>query len=150
MKEFDNIRKSGELAPRRRRFLAERREGGTTSDALSFPTLVEEDDIPILTDVVQEEPPEEKPEPKKYSFSPASELPPITISPGPVPLDFPDITKEHPEELVAQLARAINKQLTYELPSLVEASLLNISDELRTGIMATMDAALREFMAGRK
>ena len=54
------------------------------------------------------------------------------------------------EELAAQMAEAIGRQMAYELPTLIEATLLNASEELRTGITATMEAALRDFNARRK
>ena len=54
------------------------------------------------------------------------------------------------EELAAQMAEAIGRQMAYELPTLIEATLLNASEDLRTGITATMEAALRDFNARRK
>ena len=54
------------------------------------------------------------------------------------------------EELATQMAEAIGRQMAYELPTLIEATLLNAEEGLRTGITATMDAALRDFIARRK
>ena len=49
-----------------------------------------------------------------------------------------------------KLAEAIGRQMAYELPTLIEATLLNAEEGLRTGITATMEAALRDFIARRK
>ena len=59
-------------------------------------------------------------------------------------------TKAQIEQLADEMTQAISRQMAYELPSLIEATLMSVADELRTGIMATMDAALRDFVANRK
>jgi hypothetical protein len=52
--------------------------------------------------------------------------------------------------LAADIAHAIEQQMSIELPMLIEASLLTIKDDLRAGISATMDVALRNFLARRQ
>lgn len=116
------------LPPRRRRsFLAARHS--ERLDADTVPIRTEDDDLPVLTDVVPAE--EALPEPN----APASEAPAVKVS---------------VEELAAEMTRAISEQMAYELPTLIEATLLNASEELRAGITATMETALREFITRRK
>lgn len=52
--------------------------------------------------------------------------------------------------LAAEIAHAIEHQLAIELPTLIEAVLLNAGEELRSGINSTMESALRDFLARRK
>ena len=52
--------------------------------------------------------------------------------------------------LAADIAHAIGQQLTCDLPSLIEAALLNAGEELRNGISATLETALNDFIARRK
>ena len=83
------------------------------------------DDIPVLTEVVVAETgvTEEKAE-------------------------LPEDTQEH--LLASDIARAIGDQLTRDLPDLLETVLLNAGENLRAGITATMETALRDFIARRK
>lgn len=126
---------------RRRSFLAVRREespGDASPSAVGLedvapedvapepdipPPAADEDDIPLLTEVV----PSDEPEPE----------PSATFD-------------DRLEELATQMAEAIGRQMAYELPTLIEATLLNAEEGLRTGITATMEAALRDFIARRK
>jgi hypothetical protein len=57
---------------------------------------------------------------------------------------------ETPEELAARMTRAIVEQMAYELPTLIEASLFSVCEELRNGIASTMETALRDFVARHK
>ena len=52
--------------------------------------------------------------------------------------------------LASDIAHAIGQQLTSDLPNLLETTLLNAGEELRAGITATMETALRDFIARRK
>ena len=118
---------------RRRSFLAMKRE--TPFDIDTVPAEPEEDDIPVLTEVI---PPDAPIEAKAVE----QEEPP-----GADPL----ITVESRiEEQAADMARAIAEQMAYELPTLIEATLLNAGTELRNGITATMETALREYIARSK
>ena len=89
------------------------------------PQINEDEDIPVLTEVVSVEPavPEKK----------TSPLDDIQFS-----------------LLASDIAHAIGQQLTYELPTLLEAVLINAGEELRTGITETMETALRDYIARRK
>ena len=149
MKESGNTKKSEESTPgRRRSFLAVKQGGLSATDAHSHSAAEEDEDFPVLTEVVLAETEGEIETPSLPEPEPSSSPDP---TPSPVvPLDFPDIARNSSEEFVAQMVQAINKQLSYELPSLVEATLVSISDELRAGIMSTMDAAIRDFIAGQR
>ena len=119
---------------RRRSFLAAQRNDSLEADTIPMATvkMAEEDDIPVLTEVVT--PDQDKGAP------PADESKP----------DFCASFDARLEELAAQMAEAIGRQMACELPTLIEATLLNASEELRTGITATMETALRDFSARRK
>ena len=52
--------------------------------------------------------------------------------------------------LVSDIAHAIEQQMRIELPTLIEASLLTANEELRAGISATLEIALRDFLARRQ
>ena len=52
--------------------------------------------------------------------------------------------------LAAQIAHAIGEQLASDLPELIETALASASDQLRSGIGATMETALRDFIARRR
>jgi hypothetical protein len=138
-------------ARRRRSFLASKQSEFLEADTLPTPPQplpdaledaskgTDEDDIPVLTEVVTGDPatPPQQPHPSE----PPSEAP------------KPDLAASvdaRLEELAAQMAEAIGRQMAYELPTLIEATLLNASEDLRTGITATMEAALRDFNARRK
>jgi len=86
---------------------------------------VEEDDLPVLTEVV---------------------APETAVSEAP-----PDRFDESLLSIIASdLVRTIEQQLAIELPTLIEATLLNAQAELRTGINATLELALRDFLARRQ
>ena len=52
--------------------------------------------------------------------------------------------------MASEIAHAIGQQLTWELPSLLEATLTTAGEELRAGITSTMETALRDYLARRK
>jgi len=89
------------------------------------PRVDEEDDIPVLTEVVSAE-------------AAVSESSPNRVNETQITL------------LASELTHAIGQQLTYELPTLLEAVLINAGEELRTGITETMETALRDYIARRK
>ena len=85
----------------------------------------EDDDLPVLTEVVSAE--------------------------AAVSEDKTDRFDETQVTLLASdIAHAIGQQLTDDMPSLLEAALLNAGEELRAGITSTMETALRDFIARRK
>ncbi|GHU04087.1 hypothetical protein FACS1894158_03720 [Betaproteobacteria bacterium] len=112
----------------------------------AFPGIEKEEDIPLLTEVI----------PVGNEEAPVSgEAPPDS------PVDSPTISEiieasevrevsVNVEEFLARMTKAINQQMSYELPTLVEATLLSASEDLRTGITSTMEAALRDFIARYK
>ena len=89
------------------------------------PTLPDDDDLPVLTEIVPAE--VVKPE------SNANRMDETQVS-----------------ILAAEIAHAIEQQMTFELPTLLEATLLTASADLRAGITATMETALRDFIARRR
>ncbi len=113
---------------RRRSFLASPRASEDDFPD-TRPLAEEEDDLPVLTEIVPSQEDEQ-------------ELAPQT---GPRELD-----EEEVAHLAADIVEAVGKQLAYELPTLLEATLLNASEELRAGIASTMDSALRDYLARRK
>ena len=130
---------------RRRSFIAARRDGDLDADTIpltspregvrtealkTFEAIDDSEDIPVLTEVV----------PPAAMAVPAEEAPP----------DLSARVDARIEQLAAEMSQAIGKQLAYELPTLIEATLLNASEELRNGITSTMETALREFIARRK
>lgn len=136
MNSHDDSSENAELPVRRRRsFLAAKRSDNPRTDIASIATeeMAEGDDIPVLTEVVPLDQDEN-------AAPPADEASP----------DLSASFDARLEELAAQMAEAIERQMACELPTLIEATLINASEELRTGITATMEAALRDFSARRK
>ena len=122
----DVVERADSLMRRRRSFVATL---ATKPDAVNVPQLVDEDDdLPVLTEVV-------------LADEAVPEIPEIS----------PDRFDETQVSLLAsEIAHAIGQQLTYDLPALLEATLLTAGEELRAGITSTMEAALRDFIARRK
>ncbi|MFT3847817.1 MAG: hypothetical protein QM739_03820 [Propionivibrio sp.] len=119
----DVVDRADSLMRRRRSFVAVPPSQPVRID--EPPRVAEEDDIPILTEVVSAE--------------------------AAVSEDAPNRVDETQVTLLAsELAHAIGQQLTYELPTLLEAVLINAGEELRTGITETMETALRDYIARRK
>ena len=86
----------------------------------------EDEDLPVLTEIVEPEP--------AVSETPAEE----------------GFDEALVAILVADIAHAIEQQLAIELPTLIEASLLSVKEELRAGIGATVEVALRDFLTRRQ
>lgn len=120
----DVVDRADSLMRRRRSFVAAP-PASLPAQIVETPQVVEEDDIPVLTEVVSAEA-------AVYEGSPHRE-------------DDTQITL-----LASDLAHAIGRQLAYELPTLLEAVLINAGEELRVGITETMEAALRDYIARRK
>ena len=120
----DVVDRADSLMRRRRSFVAT--QPATPPAPLGMPQPVaEDDDIPVLTEVISAE---------------------AAVSEGSTNrVDETQITL-----LASDLAEAIGQQLTYELPTLLEAVLINAGEELRLGITATMETALRDYIARRK
>ena len=120
----DVVDRADSLMRRRRSFVAT--QPATPPAPLGMPQPVaEDDDIPVLTEVISAE---------------------AAVSEGSTNrVDETQITL-----LASDLAEAIGQQLTYELPTLLEAVLINAGEELRLGITETMETALRDYIARRK
>jgi hypothetical protein len=139
----------------RRSFLAERHAEADglppiwTEKIDLFQIASEEDDIPTLTEVVTLEKEGEDAAPLAAETPLVKETPTVEEMPPAPPLPAASGQADI-EALAAQMAQAINQQMSYELPTLVEATLLNIVADLRAGIASTMEAALRDFVAKQK
>ena len=120
----DIVDRADSLMRRRRSFVAAP-PASQPAQIVETPRIVEEDDIPVLTEVVSAEAAVSEESPHRE--------------------DDTQITL-----LASDLAHAIGQQLTYELPTLLEAVLINAGAELRIGITETMEAALRDYIARRK
>lgn len=122
----DTLMRLGEstLGGRRRRsFVATPTTKGVAANRRT--PVSDDDDLPVLTEVVSAE---------------------AAVSEG-----SPDRFDETQVLILASdIAYAISQQLTEEMPTLLETALLNAGEELRAGISATMETALRDFIARRK
>ena len=120
----DVVDRADSLMRRRRSFVAAP-PAIQPPQVVEAPRVIEEDDIPVLTEVVSAE--------------------------AAVSEDRPQHDDDTQVTLLASdLAHAIGQQLAYELPTLLEAVLINAGEELRVGITETMEAALRDYIARRK
>lgn len=129
---------------RRRSFLAVKPEAPLDIDTVPAALDLEEDDIPVLTEVVPPDAPVEA-----EATEPVEPVEPVEPD-EPASVDPMIAVEARIEELAADMARAIAEQMAYDLPTLIEATLLNAGAELRSGITATMETALREYIAQRK
>lgn len=124
---------------RRRSFLAtrqsERPAAPMPGPAPVIPAPPEEDDLPVLTEVVPGE---------------EAEAAAAPAAPPAPPADAVAEFEACVEELAAQMAQAIERQMACELPMLIEATLLNAAEALREGFTSTTEVALRDFLAQRK
>ena len=120
----DVVDRADSLMRRRRSFVAAP-PASQPPPIIETPPVAEDDDIPVLTEVVSAE--------AAVSESSTNRV------------DETQVTL-----LASDLAHAIGQQLTYELPTLLEAVLINAGEELRTGITETMETALRDYIARRK
>lgn len=124
----DVVDRADLLMRRRRSFVAAqpiRAEPIPEIPTLTTPASTPEDDLPVLTEVVSAE--------ASVSEKRAERLDETEVA-----------------LLAAEIAHAIEHQLAIELPTLIEAVLLNAGEELRSGINSTMESALRDFLARRK
>ena len=123
----DVVDRADTLMRRRRTFVAARPrppEIASVPPNLA-PQVAEDDDLPVLTEVVAVD---------AAGFTEHSER-----------FDETQVSL-----LASDIAHAIGQQLTSDLPNLLETTLLNAGEELRAGITATMETALRDFIARRK
>ena len=124
----DVVDRADLLMRRRRSFVAAqpiRAEPIPEIPTLTTPASTLDDDLPVLTEVVSAE--------ASVSEKRAERLDETEVA-----------------LMAAEIAHAIEHQLAIELPTLIEAVLLNAGEELRSGINSTMETALRDFLARRK
>ena len=121
----DVVDRADLLMRRRRTFVAARPSAPQIATSIAPPPAIEDDDLPVLTEVVSAD---------AAGFETPSER----------------IDETQVSLLASDIAHAIGQQLTFDLPSLLETTLLNAGEELRAGITATMETALRDFIARRK
>ena len=124
MSEHSNVVDRADSLMRRRRSFVAKTASNIQSANAPLPAS-DDNDLPVLTEVVSAE-------------AAVSEVSPDRFDETQVSL------------LASDIAHAIGQQLTYELPTLLEATLLNAGEELRAGITSTMETALRDFIARRK
>ena len=122
----DSLMRSGtnSFGGRRRRSFVASHTSTTDAAETPLPNIeIEDEDLPVLTDVVPAEP-------------------------------EPDHRDRDDERLLsiiaADLVCSIEQQLAIELPMLIETTLINSQNELRTGISSIMGMALRDFLAHRQ
>jgi len=89
------------------------------------------DDLPVLTEIVTAE----------ATVAAVAAV----AAPEPDPIDETLLSI-----IAADLIHSIENQLAIELPTLIEATLLNAQNELRTGVNSTLEMALRDFLARRQ
>ena len=124
MVEHSNVvDRADSLMRRRRSFVATL--AGQQETASAPEPAPEDDDLPVLTEVVSAE--------EDVGAAPDD------------PIDETQVSL-----LAADIAHAIGQQMAFELPSLLEAAFLMAGEELRAGITSAVDAALRDFIARRK
>ena len=121
----DIVERADSLMRRRRSFVA---TSAATADHASTPMTGDDDDLPVLTEVVPE----------------GGTVEPVTEHRS-APLDEAQVSL-----LASEITHAIEQQLAFELPTLIEASLISASEELRAGITSTIEAAIGDYVARRK
>lgn len=101
------------------------------------------DDVPVLTEAVS------LPEDDDFPVLTAIDAEPLPAAPA-VPAPPAGISPETFDKLAQELTRTITARLNAELPHLVhialQETLTHIEEELKSGIGAATDAALRDFL----
>ena len=135
MNEHENVVDRADALMRRRRFVA------ISSAPPAPPPAPAADDLPLLTEVI------------------ADDLPLLTETvahPGlPDEAELRDrladelarsLSARLACELGAELAQSVERRLAAELPTLVEAVLIDVGEQLRAGIAASVGDACRDFV----
>lgn len=121
----DVLNRADSLIRRRRTFVAGPAMPKLEEIVFAASPAAEDEDLPVLTEVVSPE-------------AAVSEASPDRLDETLLAI------------LVSDIAHSIEQQMAIELPMLIEASLLTAKEELRAGISATMEIALRDFLARRR
>ena len=137
------VDRANALITRRRSFVAAPPPPAPVAEALldfdiphipDSPLPPVEDDLPVLTEVVDLEP-----------LAPIAEASLPAISSDGLALQQSLVSI-----LAADLSQAIEQRLALELPGLVENALSGLRHQLQQGIGAATEAALKDFMARRQ
>ncbi len=121
--QSDVVDRADTLMRRRRSFVA---TPSTEEEKASLRKPVnDDDDLPVLTEIVSAE--------AAVSESSTDRFDETLLS-----------------IIATDLIHSIENQLAIELPSLIEATLLNAQNELRTGVNSTLEMALHDFITRRK
>jgi hypothetical protein len=121
----------------------------------------EDDDLPVLTEVVPAEPLETGAGDSAVTDGPVEAAEPLealpelfadTVMPpvDPAAAKDADLEEERIARLAAEIGEAVAQQMRFELPTLIEAALVKAGEELRAGITSTINDAVQEFIAQRK
>ena len=125
--EGEGVYGSSPLGGNRRRSFVAKAATAAESPATTPPPPApdEDDDLPVLTEVIA----------------------PAAIVPEAPPSRFDETLLSI---MASDLVHSIEQQLAIELPTLIEATLLNAQNELRSGIGSTLEMALRDFLTRRQ
>ena len=121
----DALMRSEGLSPagrRRRSFIAAPASSEEPFELLTHP---EDDDLPVLTEIVSAEAAVSEPVHDRFDETLISII-------------------------ASDLVQSLEQQLAIELPTLIEASLINAQNELRAGVSSTLELALRDFLERRR
>ena len=116
---------SDDIVSRADSLMMKRRRSFVAGQPAATPPPAEDEDLPVLTEILAPE-------------AALAETPP----------DRQDDTLVSLQ--AADLAQAVQQRLAAELPSLIEASLALVEQEIRQGIADTVDSALKDFIARRQ
>ena len=130
MPERSDIVERADALIRRRRNFVDRPAAPEHAAAAEALLSFDEDDIPVLTEIAPEDA-----EPSAEPLNAAVE--PRGVGGG----EF--------EELSREIATAVEWRVARDLPALLEVALRKAGDDLRAGIAASIDDALRDALAGR-
>jgi len=126
------MRADGRALGRRRSFLAS--PGQPPAPFTLPPPGFADDELPVLTEVVAAD-----------DFAPPSQAAVAAVS---ADAGRPDEAAS--SLLAADVMKSLEEQLAAELPTLIEATLLNAQGELLAGVHSTLELALRNFLASRQ
>ncbi len=145
----DNVVERADALMRRRRFVAI-----TSPQTAPFPVsthaapdrLSTEDDLPVLTEVVSAD----DDVPVLTDALPASEAAAAFSADAEREALVNEISRrlssQLASELGSELAQAVERRLAAELPTLIEAVMLDVGTQLRAGIAASVGDACRDFV----
>ena len=126
------MRAEGRVLGRRRSFLA---APGQPSAPLTLPPPgFANDELPVLTEVVPAD-----------DFASLNQAEVATLSADAARPDDTALSL-----LAADVMQSLEQQLAAELPTLIEATLLNAQNELLAGVHSTLELALRNFLDSRQ